>query len=162
QVSLGRHVALKVLPRQVLPSPRQRQRFEREARAAARLHHTNIVPVFGIGEEGGLHYYVMQYIQGLGLDEVLNELRRLRRGEVALGLGAEGRGPEGVAPGRIGGGGGAVDADVRRGDAGPRSRSAGGRGGGRGHGLRAPAGGLRERLGGGIDVIRVVAHAART
>src|SRR5262249_49150996 len=51
QVSLGRHVALKVLPQPLLPNPRQRQRFQREARAAARLHHTNIVPVFGIGEE---------------------------------------------------------------------------------------------------------------
>ena len=58
QVSLGRHVALKVLPRQMLPDGKQRQRFEREARSAARLHHTNIVPVFGVGEEGGLHYYV--------------------------------------------------------------------------------------------------------
>ena len=45
----------------------------------SRLHHTNIVPVFGVGEEGGLHYYAMQSIQGLGLDEVLNELRRLSR-----------------------------------------------------------------------------------
>ena len=37
------------------------------------------MPVFGVGEEGGLHYYAMQYIQRLGLDEVLDELRRLRR-----------------------------------------------------------------------------------
>jgi serine/threonine protein kinase/WD40 repeat protein len=87
QVSLGRHVALKVLPPQVLPNPKQRQRFEREARSAARLHHTNIVPVFGVGEEGGLHYYVMQYIQGLGLDEVLSELRRLKREEKSAGPG---------------------------------------------------------------------------
>ena len=79
QVSLGRHVALKVLPQQLRPNLKQRQRFEREARSAARLHHTNIVPVFGVGEEGGLHYYVMQYIQGLGLDAVLDELRRLRQ-----------------------------------------------------------------------------------
>src|SRR5262249_23620054 len=50
-----------------------------EAKAAARLHHTNIVPVFGVGEEAGLHYYVMQFIQGLGLDVVLDELRRLRQ-----------------------------------------------------------------------------------
>ncbi len=78
QVSLGRHVALKVLPRQMLPDGKQRQRFERESRSAARLHHTNIVPVFGVGEEGGLHYYVMQYIQGQGLDAVLVELRRLQ------------------------------------------------------------------------------------
>src|SRR5262249_45822603 len=49
-----------------------------EARAAARLHHTNIVPVFGVGESEGLHYYVMQFISGLGLDAVLEEIRRLR------------------------------------------------------------------------------------
>jgi WD40 repeat protein len=78
QVSLGRHVALKVLPQQFLLDERQQKRFEREAKAAARLHHTNIVPVFGVGEENGLHYYVMQFIAGLGLDEVLEELKRLR------------------------------------------------------------------------------------
>ena len=61
----------------MLPDRKQRQRFDREARAAARLHHTNIVPVFGVGEDGGLHYYVMQYIQGQGLDTVLDELRRM-------------------------------------------------------------------------------------
>jgi tetratricopeptide (TPR) repeat protein len=78
QESLGRRVALKVLPPGALADPRQVQRFQREARAAARLHHTNIVPVFGVGEEGGTHYYVMQYIEGRPLDEVLAELRRLR------------------------------------------------------------------------------------
>ena len=60
------------------------KRFRREARAAARLHHTNIAPVYGVGEENGLHYYAMQYIQGLGLDEVLAELRRLRQLERRL------------------------------------------------------------------------------
>jgi WD40 repeat protein/serine/threonine protein kinase len=79
QESLGRHVALKVLPRQALLDPKQVQRFQREAKAAARLHHTNIVPVFGVGEENGLHYYVMQFIPGLGLDAVLEELKRLRQ-----------------------------------------------------------------------------------
>jgi serine/threonine protein kinase/WD40 repeat protein len=79
QESLGRHVALKVLPAQALLDPRHVQRFQREARSAARLHHTNIVPVFGVGEQDGLHYYVMQFIHGLGLDQVLDELRRLRR-----------------------------------------------------------------------------------
>ena len=78
QVSLGRHVALKVLPKELLDNPKQRSRFEREARAAARLHHTNIVPVFGVGENNGLVYYVMQFIQGLALDEVLEELKRLQ------------------------------------------------------------------------------------
>ena len=52
QGSLGRRVALKVLPRQALTNPVQVRRFEREARAAGRLHHTNIVPVFGVGREG--------------------------------------------------------------------------------------------------------------
>ncbi|MFQ5731079.1 MAG: protein kinase [Planctomycetaceae bacterium] len=78
QLSLGRHVALKVLPKQALFDSQQRKRFEREARAAARLHHTNIVPVFGVGQEDGVHYYVMQFIQGLGLDAVLVELRDIR------------------------------------------------------------------------------------
>src|SRR5262249_32003971 len=78
QESLGRHVALKVLPSHALLDGKQLARFRREAKAAARLHHTNIVPVFGVGQEGGLHYYVMQFIPGLGLDEVLAELKRLR------------------------------------------------------------------------------------
>ena len=78
QVSLGRHVALKVLPKSMLLDDRAKRRFEREAKAAARLHHTNIVPVFGVGEQDGLPYYVMQFIQGLGLDEVLDELKDLQ------------------------------------------------------------------------------------
>jgi serine/threonine protein kinase/WD40 repeat protein/tetratricopeptide (TPR) repeat protein len=79
QLSLGRHVAIKVLPTHALLDPRQLGRFQREARSAAKLHHTNIVPVFGVGEQDGLHYFVMQFIQGLGLDLVLNELRHLRQ-----------------------------------------------------------------------------------
>ena len=71
QESLGRRVALKVLPKQMLLDPKQKKRFSREAKAAAKLHHTNIVPVFGVGEHEGLHYYAMQFIHGLGLDEVL-------------------------------------------------------------------------------------------
>jgi serine/threonine protein kinase len=78
QESLGRRVALKVLPPGALGDAAHGERFQREARAAARLHHTNIVPVFGVGEENGTHYYVMQYIDGQPLDEVLVELRRLR------------------------------------------------------------------------------------
>jgi serine/threonine protein kinase len=87
QESLGRRVALKVLPPDALRDPRYIQRFQREARAAARLHHTHIVPVFGVGEDNGTHYYVMQYIEGRPLDEVLAELRRLRA-DAAPGGGA--------------------------------------------------------------------------
>jgi serine/threonine protein kinase/WD40 repeat protein len=81
QEALGRHVALKVLPFARLLDPTFRERFQREAQAAARLHHSNIVPVFGVGEQDGLHYYAMQYIQGQGLDQVLREVKHLRAGK---------------------------------------------------------------------------------
>src|SRR5262249_46497651 len=77
QESLGRRVALKILPVGALLDPRHQKRFQREAKAAARLHHTNIVPVYGVGEYEDIHYYVMQYIQGMGLDRVLTELQRI-------------------------------------------------------------------------------------
>jgi choice-of-anchor C domain-containing protein len=91
QVSLGRRVALKVLLGKTLHDAKQKRRFEREARAAAKLHHTNIVPVFGVGEHEGLPYYVMQFIQGLGLDEVIEELQHMQKS----GPGE----PTGAAPG---------------------------------------------------------------
>jgi serine/threonine protein kinase len=75
QESLDRHVALKVLPRHSLLDPKKLARFQREAQAAAALHHSNIVPVFGVGEHDGLHYYVMQLIPGQGLHEVLARRR---------------------------------------------------------------------------------------
>ena len=78
QVSLGRHVALKVLPKNMLLDAKAKRRFEREAKSAAKLHHTNIVPIFGVGEHDGLPYYVMQYIHGLGLDAVLDGLNHTR------------------------------------------------------------------------------------
>ncbi len=83
QESLGRRVALKILPSGALSDSKQVRRFEREARSAARLHHTNIVPVFGVGECEGIHFYVMQFIQGQGLNAVLDELKRLRDARVA-------------------------------------------------------------------------------
>ena len=57
QESLGRHVALKLLPSEALLDPKKLERFRREAKSAARLHHTNIVPVFGTGEADGRHFY---------------------------------------------------------------------------------------------------------
>ncbi|MGA2066329.1 MAG: protein kinase [Thermoguttaceae bacterium] len=88
QESLGRHVAVKVLPRQTLLTPQQLQRFQREAQTAARLHHTNIVPVFGMGEHEGFHYIVMQLIRGAGLDDVLARLQQVgsRRPESGRGI----------------------------------------------------------------------------
>jgi serine/threonine protein kinase/WD40 repeat protein/tetratricopeptide (TPR) repeat protein len=98
QVSLGRHVALKVLPTKALLDTKQKRRFEREAKAAAKLHHTNIVPVYGVGEHDGLPYYGMQFIQGLGLDAVIAELRRQRAagaaGEPATGSEARSSGQD--------------------------------------------------------------------
>ena len=78
QVSLGRRVALKILPQHVARDARMLERFRREARAAARLHHTNIVPVFEVGRQGETCYYAMQFIQGQGLDLVYDALRQIR------------------------------------------------------------------------------------
>ncbi len=78
QFSLGRRVALKLLTFQAHRDARQKHRFEREARSTARLHHTNIVPIFGVGEHEGTPYYVMQLIRGQGLDQVCAELRKIR------------------------------------------------------------------------------------
>ena len=79
QESLGRHVALKVLCFDRKMERVQLIRFRREAKVAALLHHTNIVPVFFVGEDDGVHYYAMQYIRGQGLHLVLREVARRRR-----------------------------------------------------------------------------------
>jgi hypothetical protein len=75
QISLGRRVALKVLPFAATLDPRQLQRFHNEARAAAGLHHTNIVPVYGVGCDYGVHYYAMQFIDGRTLADFIAEQR---------------------------------------------------------------------------------------
>jgi WD40 repeat protein/serine/threonine protein kinase len=80
QLSLGRHVALKVMPQKAILDRNQKQRFEREARTAAKLHHTNIVPVFAVGEHDGVPFYAMQFIQGQGLDVIIEELQHLATG----------------------------------------------------------------------------------
>lgn len=84
QESLDRRVALKVLPTG-LTSPRKIERFYREARAAARLHHTNIVPVYGVGHDDSIHYFVMQFIEGRGLDEVIADRQTGEAGEAGPG-----------------------------------------------------------------------------
>jgi serine/threonine protein kinase/Tfp pilus assembly protein PilF len=75
QLSLRRRVALKVLPFAATMDPRHLQRFHNEAQAAAGLHHSNIVPVYFVGCERGVHFYAMQFIDGQTLARVIAELR---------------------------------------------------------------------------------------
>ncbi|HEV8607870.1 MAG TPA: serine/threonine-protein kinase [Tepidisphaeraceae bacterium] len=75
QLSLGRRVAVKVLPFAATLDARHLQRFRNEAQAAAQLHHTNIVPVYAVGCERSVHYYAMQFIEGQSLAEVIREMR---------------------------------------------------------------------------------------
>lgn len=88
QQSLDRRVALKILPWHASNDNLAVERFRREAKAAARLHHTNIVPVFEVGQAGEVCFYTMQFIQGQSLDKVIVELRRLERNR-KLDLAAE-------------------------------------------------------------------------
>ena len=73
--TLDRRVALKVLNDSALATPKHVDRFRREARLAAQLHHTNIVSVFGVGCENGTHFYAMQFVEGVSLQDVLDGLR---------------------------------------------------------------------------------------
>ncbi len=75
QRSLRRRVALKILPLAATMDPKQLQRFHNAAQAAAQLHHTNIVPVYFVGSERGVHYYAMQFIEGQSLAAVIRDLR---------------------------------------------------------------------------------------
>ncbi len=76
QVSLGRRVALKVLPAAAALDPRLLQRFHHEAQAAASLNHPNIVPVFATGSAEGMPFYAMRFIEGRDLARVIRDLRR--------------------------------------------------------------------------------------
>src|SRR5262249_35841718 len=80
QLSLGRRVALKVLPFAAALDARHLQRFKHEAQAAAQLHHTNIVPVIAVGCERGVHYYAMQFIDGHSLAAVITALQGQEQG----------------------------------------------------------------------------------
>ena len=77
QLSLDRRVALKVLPFAATLDARQLKRFKNEAQAAAQLHHNQIVPVYAVGSDRGVHYYAMQFIDGQSLAEIIQELREL-------------------------------------------------------------------------------------
>jgi serine/threonine protein kinase len=71
QVSLGRHVALKVLRFSSVSDKEAIERFQREAETVATLHHTNIVPIYFVGSEKGVNYYAMQFIEGRNLAELM-------------------------------------------------------------------------------------------
>jgi WD40 repeat protein/serine/threonine protein kinase len=76
QISLNRRVALKVLPFAAALDERRLQRFRNEAQAAALLHHPNIVPIFGVGCDRGIHYYAMQFVEGQTLATLVAALKR--------------------------------------------------------------------------------------
>jgi serine/threonine protein kinase/tetratricopeptide (TPR) repeat protein len=78
QISLDRRVAVKLLPFAAVLDSKQIARFKTEAQAAAQVQHPNIVPVFAIGVERGIHYYAMQFIDGQPLDRIICELREGR------------------------------------------------------------------------------------
>ncbi len=75
QPDLNRHVAIKTLLSGEQATPEFLERFQREARLAAKLAHPNIVPIFDIGAEGKLHYIVMEHVEGRSLKELLAEKR---------------------------------------------------------------------------------------
>jgi serine/threonine protein kinase len=99
QVSLNRKVALKVLHAGLGLTPSAVERFRREAEAAAKLHHTNIVPVYATGEQGGTHFYAMELIDGPSLDQVIQQLRR--QASVGETFGAEPGARRAVAPDQV-------------------------------------------------------------
>ncbi|MEM8735907.1 MAG: serine/threonine-protein kinase, partial [Planctomycetota bacterium] len=84
QESLGRRVALKVLPLALAKDAKYVARFTREAQSAAKLHHTNIVPVFEVGGEEKTLFYAMQFIEGHSLEELRKEVARLRQAGESL------------------------------------------------------------------------------
>ncbi len=75
---LNRTVAIKVLPSHLADKPQLRERFEREARAVASLNHPHICTLYDIGEQDGIHYLVMEYLEGETLDD------RLAKGPLPL------------------------------------------------------------------------------
>src|SRR5581483_10545342 len=75
--SLGQLVAIKVLPPSKSKNTQFLGRFQREARLALRLKHPNVVRTFQVGETRGLHYLVMEYLEGETLDEVLQQRKKL-------------------------------------------------------------------------------------
>ena len=84
QKSLNRKVALKTINPLIANSPQQLKRFQREAEAAAKLQHTNIIQIFGVGEENGIHYFAMQLVEGCSLAQLIGETRLDKTAKVPL------------------------------------------------------------------------------
>lgn len=82
QPSMDRNVAIKVLPGQLASSPEFRQRFQQEARIIAKLEHPHILPVFDYGENDGVTYFVMRYLDAGTLSEKMVKGRPLPLGEI--------------------------------------------------------------------------------
>ena len=74
---LDRHVALKILRPEMSEDQAFVQRFRQEAKAAASLSHSNIVNIYDVGQDRGLHYIVMELVEGQTLRDKLNEAGRL-------------------------------------------------------------------------------------
>jgi serine/threonine-protein kinase len=72
QLSLDRTVAIKVLPKRFTENPEYVERFYKEGQAAAKLNHNNIVQAYDVGEAGGYHYFVMEYVEGKTLYDDLS------------------------------------------------------------------------------------------
>src|SRR4051812_24448632 len=71
-LSLKRPVAIKLISENLRASATYAQRFEREAQSVANLKHPNIVMIFHFGNQDGLYYLVMEYIDGVDLDSVIH------------------------------------------------------------------------------------------
>lgn len=80
QISLNRKVALKVLSSGLGMTTKAVVRFRREAETAAKLHHTNIVPVHATGQEDGTHFYAMELVDGPSLNFVIRNMCEQSRG----------------------------------------------------------------------------------
>lgn len=81
-LTLERAVAIKVLPPEVAQDEQVVRRFQQEAKTAARLDHPNIIPIYRVESAGGLHYFVMKYIAGTSLEDVLERREPLPLPEV--------------------------------------------------------------------------------
>jgi len=86
QLSLDRLVAIKVLPKRLSENQEFVDRFYREGRAAAKLNHANIVGAYDVGESGGYHYFVMEYIDGKTVYDMLEGGKRLEESQAITSI----------------------------------------------------------------------------